>query len=138
MAYTIILQLYIFGKIGREWLTYDNYLNSFLEFTSVFLLFAAVLRLHFVVKRLNYRAIFEKERQMLIFTVFTGLYCLSNLAYTVSSNFYDKTTELESDCRSFIYFEVLGYVFVFVKCMNIVLYTFMSVQFSKPLSGEWQ
>lgn len=139
LIYTIIFQLKLFGVVESDSLrTVVFYMGPIVTLVPTGLLLVAVLKVRCMVGKLRNKAIFEKERLIMLHTVLFSLYFLVYATVNIVSDQKITSTDYTRQCKQ-LYLQISAFILISILNMCIfTLITYMSVQFCKPLDGQWQ
>lgn len=99
----------------------------------------AVISVRCMVRKLRNKAILQKERIILLHTALFSLYFIVYAIDLIAENVMGASPEDSSRYCKALIVEIASLMSLSILNMSIyVLITYMSVQFCKPLNGQWQ
>ena len=102
------------------------------------LLLASVIMVQLTVRKLSYEAIFQKEKVILLHTIIFSLFAIFYITEAIIFNIIEQSSEdVSKDCKDIITALSADICSLISNGSIFVLVIYMSVQFCKPLDGQW-
>ena len=102
------------------------------------LLLASVIMVHLTVRKLSNKAIFQKEKVILLHTIIFSLLSIFYITEMTMVNAEQHSDEdVSKECKKTITTLSAVICYEISNSCIFVLITYMSVQFCKPLDGQW-
>lgn len=139
VTYTVTLQVYVFKEEADGDASWLNRLGTLMTIAPIVLLLVAVARVRCMVKKLRNKAIFQKEKLILVHAVlFTLYFIFQTIAWASVSFAVNMKGSMPTICKEAVTGLLSDIGLSVINSCVFILITYMSVQFCRPLDGQWQ
>ena len=133
-TYTILLQFYLYDDWNNmAVLLIGTYIAIALAPTVILL--ASVIKVRLTVRKMSNKAIFQKEKVILLHTIVFSLFFIFDITQETTINAAQSSEDVSKKCKETITGLSADICYGISNGCIFVLITYMSVQFCKPLGG---
>lgn len=102
------------------------------------LLIAAIMLLRRVMNRLGNRTVFSKELLIVVHAFLFGGSTCCYIMNRIADKYFAQSEELPEACKWIVTMFAFSALEQWFNSAILILLTYMSIQFMKPLEGQWQ